>query len=460
MAKNKKKGSKKQEPHEVIYKDNSEQETPIKLERPLTPGSENALDKGNSQESNINDTKEEIARTPMVSSDHVEFLNRQIRELKLELESKNKPEEDKDESELSKIKAERDEFQAQYNNLLSRISSMKNVFSKIKESQNELESVQEQLTEYESQNLKLKQKLDSITKEKSELQQTVVTLNKEFSSIEEEREAVHKESQEYKKSVDDLQRQLETFNTSHSHELDFEKAQNSQLSTQLQELLLILDNNKQDISALQEEKEDLQSNMENLIKENSILKDSLKEMESELERAEQRLNDQLTEKNDQVNSLTAELERSKEFIRADEHMINGLKREVEIMKDAVEQKEKLEKECKDRVLQIGKLRHEAIILNEHLTKALAMLKQSSDSESVDKELMSNLLISFVAIPRADPRKFEVLELLSSFLNWDDDKKRQAGLILNPQTSGKRSKSGSRTENFVSMWTDYLEKQSE
>ena len=90
-----------------------------------------------------------------------------------------------------------------------------------------------------------------------------------------------------------------------------------------------------------------------------------------------------------------------------------------------------------------------------------MLKQSSDSESVDKELISNLLISFVSIPRADPRKFEVLELLSNFLNWDDDQKRQAGLIFTPgQDNNNGSKIPSRTESFVAMWTDFLERESE
>ena len=88
-----------------------------------------------------------------------------------------------------------------------------------------------------------------------------------------------------------------------------------------------------------------------------------------------------------------------------------------------------------------------------------MLKQSNDSENVDKELISNLFISFVSIPRSDPKKFEVLELISSFLSWDDDKKKQAGLIHN--TNGiNRGKGGSRTENFVSLWTEFLEKESE
>ena len=92
--------------------------------------------------------------------------------------------------EFTKVKEERDHFESQYNMLLSRISSMKNVFQKMKESQRELELVQEQLNEYESQNIKLKSKVESVTKENKELSSTVITLNKEFSTLESEYEAL------------------------------------------------------------------------------------------------------------------------------------------------------------------------------------------------------------------------------------------------------------------------------
>ena len=45
---------------------------------------------------------------------------------------------------------------------------------------------------------------------------------------------------------------------------------------------------------------------------------------------------------------------------------------------------KVEKEVKEKNLLIGKLRHEAIVLNDHLTKALRYLKKTKPEDSIDK----------------------------------------------------------------------------
>lgn len=43
-----------------------------------------------------------------------------------------------------------------------------------------------------------------------------------------------------------------------------------------------------------------------------------------------------------------------------------------------------EKEVKEKNLLIGKLRHEAVILNDHLTKALRFLKKGKPEDNVDR----------------------------------------------------------------------------
>lgn len=43
-----------------------------------------------------------------------------------------------------------------------------------------------------------------------------------------------------------------------------------------------------------------------------------------------------------------------------------------------------EKEVKEKNLLIGKLRHEAVTLNDHLTKALRFLKKGKPEDSIDK----------------------------------------------------------------------------
>lgn len=93
-----------------------------------------------------------------------------------------------------------------------------------------------------------------------------------------------------------------------------------------------------------------------------------------------------------------------------------------------------ESEVKEKNLLIGKLRHEAIILNEHLTKALRLLKRGASSDNVDKQLMNNLLLSFLSLPRQDSKRFEVLKILSSVLNWSEEQKEIAGLVRPGTTS--------------------------
>lgn len=43
-----------------------------------------------------------------------------------------------------------------------------------------------------------------------------------------------------------------------------------------------------------------------------------------------------------------------------------------------------EKEVKEKNLLIGKLRHEAIVLNDHLTKALKYIKKTKPEETIDR----------------------------------------------------------------------------
>ncbi len=43
-----------------------------------------------------------------------------------------------------------------------------------------------------------------------------------------------------------------------------------------------------------------------------------------------------------------------------------------------------EKEVKEKNLLIGKLRHEAVILNDHLTKALRFLRKGKPEDNVDR----------------------------------------------------------------------------
>ncbi|CCE89914.1 Rud3p TDEL_0A05820 [Torulaspora delbrueckii] len=475
MAKNKKKGAKKQQNSATAAPSSQAadiNEQPHEKEQPVELQNDQQLENLSGDMDKQNGTTAEPLKVNNEANEQIEKLQEEIRTLKSQLEIQKKEQEvqkevpqqetpDVTETQAYKdLKSERDEYENQYNNLLNRISSMKTVFSKMKESQEELETVKEQLSEYESQNIRLKSKADLLSKERTEFEKTILTLNEEFSNLDEERENLQIECKKYKEELDKLTNQLEEASDNHLRELNIHREANAQLEAQLQELVVTLGNNKQDLSILNEEKKDLISTLESNAIEKDSLQKTINELEAELEKATAQFEEEKQQKHMEINALRAQLDKSEDSNSELTKTIEQHKEEIQSMREDVDMKKRLEQECKERVLQIGKLRHEAIILNEHLTKALTMLKQSSDSESVDKELISNLLISFVAIPRADPRKFEVLDLISSFLNWDDDKKRQAGLLHNNERISRSAGSRSSTENFVSLWTDFLEKESE
>ena len=59
-------------------------------------------------------------------------------------------------------------------------------------------------------------------------------------------------------------------------------------------------------------------------------------------------------------------------------------RSLELTKEELRRALPFEKEVKEKNLLIGKLRHEAVILNDHLTKALRYLKKGKSDDTIDK----------------------------------------------------------------------------
>lgn len=70
---------------------------------------------------------------------------------------------------------------------------------------------------------------------------------------------------------------------------------------------------------------------------------------------------------------------------------------------------------------------QAVIMNEHLVEALRRLRRTSNNTNVDRRLVTNVILQFLSTPRGDTKRFEMLTLLSSILQWTDDEREKAGL---------------------------------
>ena len=147
------------------------------------------------------------------------------------------------------------------------------------------------------------------------------------------------------------------------------------------------------------------------------LQQTLEELQRTQDHDLQRL---LGEMQQQVDVAESQLEKYKV-------QVHTMKSTLEEARQATLRNQQLEQEMKERNIIIGKLRHEAVILNEHLKNALSRLRRESSEDCVDRRLMSNLILQFLSMPRADAKRYEILRLIASILQWDDAEREKAGL---------------------------------
>lgn len=92
-----------------------------------------------------------------------------------------------------------------------------------------------------------------------------------------------------------------------------------------------------------------------------------------------------------VETNQAQLEQLRKQLQAAEEAATSAKSTVESTQKELERLMPFEKEVKEKNLLIGKLRHEAVILNDHLTKALRILKKGKPEDNVDRSVLLYLL---------------------------------------------------------------------
>lgn len=85
-----------------------------------------------------------------------------------------------------------------------------------------------------------------------------------------------------------------------------------------------------------------------------------------------------------VQSSDAQLEELRASVQQAEERANGAESELKQAKAELERLLPFEKDVKEKNLLIGKLRHEAVTLNDHLTKALRFLKKGKPEDNVDR----------------------------------------------------------------------------
>ncbi|KAJ2905239.1 putative golgi matrix protein [Zalerion maritima] len=344
----------------------------------------------------------------------VEELRKQLETIQMSHESETqKLGEDLEESESA-----REEAETQYENLQERVSQIKSSISeRLQRDKEQLEEAKSRIDELETANEELERGNKTISQEAESLKEDLDDAERELGSL---RSRNNLSQTNWQRERDDLVR---------AH---------VQLKEELASTASAM--GEWEVIAMEERarRESLGDKMAEFEEQVSSLRDALDKVTSErdthamavdgLQRALQEIQDaRKLELREMVESTERQLGEMRKSVGDAEARAVEAASEREKLESEVERTAPFEKEVKEKNLIIGKLRHEAIVLNDHLTKALKYLKKMQPDNQVDRQIISNYLIQFLSLDRADQKRFEILSMIGQYLNWSDDEKAKVGL---------------------------------
>ncbi|TFL04472.1 hypothetical protein BDV98DRAFT_318181 [Pterulicium gracile] len=366
---------------------------------------------------------------------------------------------------LKEMREEKASLQTQHANLLTKVQAMRTTLGeKLKQDAEELDRQEQLIQQLTAQNDDLESTVDTL---KEELMGSVAEAERAAKELDTLRSrAFHDNTQESLARERELRETQSELERCRMDSDEWERAA-MQEKVAAEEARLLAEELRRDLEVEREarlrEASQLDSEREKASNLQSVLEDFQSAKDHELKQALKAHDTQLV----QITQSLAEFKHRAHTaeLRLEETQSNTSKTDV------------LEKEVKEKNLLIGKLRHEAVMINEHLIEALRRLRKNSSESNVDRRLVTNVLLSFITTPRADPKRFEMLQLLSSILSWTDAEREKAGLQrmgtagAPQQNSGgsafwSRSISGSgsqpaeldkadETESFSRLWVEFL-----
>ncbi|CAE6470053.1 unnamed protein product [Rhizoctonia solani] len=384
------------------------------------------------------------------------------------------------EQELEKTRAESDSWAEQYRTLLAKLTTMRTTLgNKLQQDAEELDRREQLITQLTTTNDDLSSTVDTLKQELNDSLEDASNLSRELSafrqraldttsSADAELEQMRIEAEHARRDLETTRRELEEERLDRE-ELEREAAQERVMAEELKAQLVVLRREVEQAAAQRaRESEAIQREKEKSANLQSVLEDFQLAKDMEIRQA-------LAESESTLQHTIKQLAEFKS---------RALQAEAELAESThnSERVDSLEKEVKEKNLLIGKLRHEAVIMNEHLTIALRKLRNSAatSSSSVDRELVSNILLAFLSAPRTDGTRFEMLAVLANVLGWGEVEREKAGLqrsggsgAITPIGTGVVARKSSNasvggkhleldatdeTDSFSKMWVEFLLKE--
>ncbi|KAI9887602.1 MAG: hypothetical protein M1823_000586 [Watsoniomyces obsoletus] len=432
----------------------------------------NGTDSGPSQNHDSSSMETRLA----VMSQERESLQMEVKELREELEViQKKHEEDVSilRNQLEDASSGKEHAEQQYRNLLGKLNTIKSQLGeRLKADAEDLSQARTQIEQLEESNKSLQEDNGSLQSRIDQLHQEGEQRSKELSAL---RNRTTLSQQNWLKEREDLRSREAVVRE------EFEAAKQAMQDWEVlaMEERSIRENLTDRVSVLEEQLSGQTETLERV----TLERDDLSQTVDGLQRALQDLQDaRKQELRELVETSQSQLETLRKKVQESEIAVTESQRALDVANKELERALPLEKEVKEKNLLIGKLRHEAVILNDHLTKALRFLRKGKPEDNVDRQIVTNHFLQFLALDRADPKKFQVLQLIAALLNWTEEQREQAGLSR-PGTSGGNSlraplspfhrtpstpststefftERTSRKESLAELWSNFLEQEAQ
>jgi chromosome segregation ATPase len=401
------------------------------------------------------------------SAYHSTKENAEIVELRKSLESlreEHQKEVEKHQKEVEELKKQAQEAQA---------GKQSSDGEEVEQLRTQLQDTQKGKENAESAYRTLLGKVNTI---KSQLGERLKADAEELSKARAEIEYLQEESKSARESTEELQATVDRLDTQRKeHESEIESLR-SRTNVSQSNWVKERDDLISKEAFAREEFENARQAMQDwevLAMEERSLRESLSERVAEIEEqlnAQREAYDRAASERDTQNSTVDSLQRAlqdiqdarrkelREMVETSQAQLDALRAQTEEAKTsavaAVEELEKtrkelehalpFEKEVKEKNLLIGKLRYEAVILNDHLTKALRFLKRGKPEDNVDRHIVTNHFLHFLMLDRSDPKKFQILQLIAALLGWTEGMFFPSLLTASTLTLRHRTKRTSRT----------------
>ncbi|RAK76462.1 uncharacterized protein BO72DRAFT_469355 [Aspergillus fijiensis CBS 313.89] len=327
-----------------------------------------------------------------------------------EIQSKHHAEMKALQGRLDDAENKKEHAESQFQKLLERVNTIKSQLGeRLREDAEELAQARSKIDELEEENTSIKDQYQAKCGELEQLSEDRRNMSQELSTL---RDRTNLSQQNWLKEKEEL---LEQENYLQS---EFEQAKEAM--------------HNWEVLAMEERsiRETLEVKVVDLEEQLASVKDAYEKASTErdsqvaavdgLQRALQEIQTaRKQELRELVENSDAQLEELKQSLQEATKKALDAEKSLQDAQGELERVRPFEKEVKEKNLLIGKLRHEAVTLNDHLTKALRFLKKGKPEDNVDRHIVTNHLLHFLALDRSDPKKFQILQLIAALLGWTD-----------------------------------------